>query len=350
MADAAASRRVIVFGSLPPEGTDLDLLVRAPEQQAIRAALGNAGFAGNGSRLVRFAGGSGFEVELAAPAELGLGADETKALFEQAEALPGYQSLSIPASRDRHQLARAKSSGPRLRRLARRWRRPPVIALSGIDGSGKSSQAEALAAALRDLGFAVEVVWMPLASNAWLRRLAVPMTSALARWRGFRPTATDPALSQGRAPNPGSVLRRRSRAANYAWAVLVAFANGISHRSQVERRRLTGGVVIFDRYVLDSAARLRFFYGESRPLRLPRALIRLLSPRPRAAFFLEIPADASIARKADGWTPAELEAQARLYREELPGSDAILLDGRRPPENLAAEIAARTWRVLRPSG
>jgi thymidylate kinase len=98
--------------------------------------------------------------------------------------------------------------------------------------------------------------------------------------------------------------------------------------------------------VLDSFVRLRFLYGEQRRFRAQRALITLLSPRPKAAFLLDIDAEASLTRKDDKWSAEELATQVRLYREEHERAGVTRLDGRRDPDELAAEIAAQVWRRL----
>jgi len=56
--DTVVAGRVLVYGSLPPDGRDLDLLVREPEERAIGEALPEAGFvrrgtSGSGSLDVR---------------------------------------------------------------------------------------------------------------------------------------------------------------------------------------------------------------------------------------------------------------------------------------------------------
>ena len=117
-------------------------------------------------------------------------------------------------------------------------------------------------------------------------------------------------------------------------------------RAARHRHLAAGRVVIFDRYVLDSFVRLRFLYGEERRFRIQRALISLLSPRPLAAFQIDIDAETSLARKDDKWSAEELGTQVRLHREERTKLDVLVLDGRRPPEELAAEIAKEVWRRL----
>ena len=147
-------------------------------------------------------------------------------------------------------------------------------------------------------------------------------------------------------PNSGSDLRERNRAVNAAWATLVAVANGVAHARLAAGHAAAGRIVIFDRYVLDSVVRLRFLYGERSRYRLQRTLVRLLSPRPLASFFLDVSAETSLMRKDDRWAPDELATQVRLYREEHGRAGALRLDGTRAPEDLSAEIAQTVWRRL----
>src|SRR4051812_42000085 len=62
--DAAASGRVIVLGSLPPAGRDLDLLARSPERERIERALDAAGLARKGSDFALFRACRAYGVEL----------------------------------------------------------------------------------------------------------------------------------------------------------------------------------------------------------------------------------------------------------------------------------------------
>jgi thymidylate kinase len=395
VADAAARRRVLVVGSPPPRGRDLDLLVRPQEEDAVARALAAAGYRRRGSTWARFADGTADVVDLIPAAEWGAG----DAVFAEATPLAGFARLAVPAphhelviaatrflgpsgrlpagrarrlqagpARDPEAWRRARAQGPgpaldrleaclrdRPRRdlrdtagaLARRLRRPggAVVALSGLDGSGKSTQARALADALHRLGYEPVIQWAPLAGDPWLDALARPVKRVLGVVPELRPPPDDVAGPRGIVPNPGSELRRRSRVVAWAWVTLVALGNGGEHARRAAPR-LAGRVVVFDRYELDSRVRLRLFYGDDRPLRLQRTIIRALSPRPAAAFLLAIDARVSQARKDDKWSAEELERQARLYREERAALGVAELDGTRPADELAAEIAERVWQVL----
>jgi len=426
--DAAVRESALVYGSLPPAGRDLDLLVRATELARLRDALLAGGLAERGRQLVRFGCGAAYGVELEPAEAWRLPAAELQELFDRSLPLSGFVHLRQPAphhrllilafivlgDKRRPQLSQGRreriaaavaeeprawelageragawgdpaalarlreayenrvgalrhsSAAPARRHRLRRPRRGALVALSGIDGAGKSFQAQALGAALRDLGYESEVVWLPLGQNRSLDRIARPVKRLLGR-RATRLAgggAGEPGPGGGAGeigsgggagePGPGggsslgALVRERSPAVNAAWAVVVALANALTHLRHSAPHLAAGRVVIFDRYVLDSIVRLHFSYGRDRPFTLQRRLIGLLSPRPLCAFFLDIAPETSLARKQDRWRAEELRAHVELYRRELPRSGVRRLDGERPACELAAEIAEAVWRALPP--
>lgn len=399
--DSVVSRRVLVFGSLPPAGRDVDLLARVPEAEAARRALDAGGFLAGPGGWVRFGHCSAMMVEVVPAADWNLPDDELEALFAEAVPLPGFLHLVEPAAH--HQLlilARKLDGGglltPKRRRraeqaaqgnpgawaearggalawsaedalarleqalrqdrapssprslTARRPHRPRLVSLSGIDGAGKSSQARALKHALEQLGYEAEIVWTPIAQNAWTDRLAAGIRHLLLRIPSLAPDETlrDPELERETMAGPGTMLRERSNLSTEAWTGLLALANGLSHARAALSHSGSGRVIIFDRYVLDSAVRLRVMYGESRPFRWQNRLIRLLSPPPLFSAFLDVAPETALARKQDRWTSEGLSAHARLYREQHAAFATVRIDGQAPVEEVCAQIAERVWRRL----
>jgi thymidylate kinase len=374
--DAAAAGRVLVFGSPPPGGGDLDLLARPAEEAAVVAVLRAEGFVARGRQWASFRTTPPAAVELVPAAAWRLPGPALAALFDDAVPLPGFARLVTPAPHhvvllsarrlvgsggrlpdkararlddalaadpsawaraealapawrataamaaldafrrgDRPPLARARLE--RLRRpVSRRPRRRTIVALSGLDGSGKSSQATDLREALEALGVDAVVVWPP-AKNV-LFRAPQPAKAALRRLLGVAGTglpATAAALAQVLA------LRRHLRGT-------------------------AGKVVIFDRAVLDAVVYVRQRWADGRPLPFQSWLVRALSPRPDRAYLLEIAPETAFARKQD-YPLDNLRQRAALYHQLADRLGVRRLDAGRPRRELFEQIAADVWQVGR---
>jgi thymidylate kinase len=395
--DAAASGRVLVLGSLPPTGRDLDLLARSPERDRIERALCAAGLLRKGSDFALFRACSAYGVELFA-AEQFLPQAALDDLFAQALPLRGFGALARPAPahallilarlvvddgrlqpkrgsrlerilvEDPQAWERAREAAPswhatralalleraavtgkpvplaeRLRALGPRALPLPrhglLVALSGIDGAGKSSQARWLAESLTALGVDVEVVWNDLLGNRALNLLGAPPKALLrlAGRRSERMARYDDAPPSSDAPT--------ASAARGIWSTIVTLANAVEQRIMATRSVGRDRVIVFDRSPLDLAVRMQVLYRAN--VEMQRRLVKLAAPRPDLAFLLDIPAEVSLARKSDIWLPSQLMEQTTLYRALAPRFGVQRLDGQRPPEEIAAEIAREAWLALR---
>lgn len=419
LVDAALDGPAIVFGSLPPTGRDLDLVVRASELEDVSRRLENAGFSRFGASLVRFREGTAYEVEIVAFETWRLSTAAVEDLLAYALPVQGYTHLLRPSPH--HSLlvfARRLAGGMTLddrkgvrisallaedsaawekasmvaslwgvaaplSALQNAWRGDPtassaglargsirrarrtrfrrrgaVVSLSGLDGSGKSTQAAHLRNALISLGFEAETEWTRLACDPVVRRVG-PFVKRLVGYLPFKavpPLVDDDDDPEGHLrsypdgepppPDAGSLLRQRSRLVNYAWACVVAWANATSHRRTARKHRRAGTVLICDRFVLDSRVQLAFRYGAT-GLRLQKGLIRWLSPKPLRSFFLDVKATTARSRKPEQYTTRELEQLRALYLREVDSVGAMLVDGERSEMEIAALIAQTVWQTLK---
>ena len=431
--DRLVDSPVLVFGSPPPAGRDLDLLARPAELDVISEWLRRQGFVERSGEWVRFRDCGVESLDLVPVAAWGLsGEDAVEQLFADARPIPGFEHLFRPApwhlllalarrtvegdgrlaakhrsridaavAEDAGAWEAARSAAPawhaqralaalkrayetyarvslaergaalaewpyavgrtparaRVRGLleaqrGRRRKRGQLISFSGLDGAGKSSQAEALQAGLERLGWEASIQWTRLEwttlwENPWLGRLGLPARAALGALEGVRGRRAAAAGSAAvAAPLTPQEIRRRSDVVANVWATVIALAHASAQRRETRPYLRRGAVVICDRYTLDSAAHLRFRYGEQRPFRLQIRLVERLSPRPLRAYFLDIPGESAYARKAEQYSLDDLTRQARLYRDEAERLGVRTLDGERPREELCAEIAEDVWRAL----
>jgi thymidylate kinase len=407
LVDQVLPSRALLYGSLPPDGRDLDLLIRPSEEAAVEAALTAAGFLRRGAMWARFAHCGVDLVELTSATAWSLPPAELDALFAKARQLDGLSRLVRPAphhtllilarrvaregrgldAQRGARLARALQEDPQaweearacapawgaegaLRNLekaeahaperpARRHDRPPpsssrgvVIALSGLDGAGKSTQALALRETLERLGYEATIAWTRIMWDEALWRVALPVKAKLARSLNALSAVRSGARSRSRVPldtgtgeaaDPVKSIREGSALLTHVWTMVIALVNAVEERRLTRPHLRRGRIVICDRYTLDSIVALRFSYGPERRFRAQRALIAALSPTPRRAYLLDVPAEVAYARKEEVGVDS-LDRQRRLYREEHVDVGVRLLDGERPTEDLCAEIALDVWQ------
>jgi thymidylate kinase len=433
--DDVVSGDLLVIGSPPPEGRDLDLVARSEQHAQLAVWLASFGFANERDEWVRFRDCTVEAIDLLPSTVFGLDETATGELFRAAHRLPQFRHLvrAAPhhrllmharwateagvlsekrraritrvleedpeawrkaestaatwrATRALATVRRAYDTGSPLTRIeraaalaeslyavgrtptrarARAWlavmptRRASgsVVSFSGLDGAGKSTQIEGLQRALELLGFEVAVQWTRLEwttlwENPWLGVLGWPARKTLAlasrMRRRDRAEAGDCGTSVPQLEP--SAVRARSNVISQVWVTIVAFAHGQAQRRETRAHLRGGKVVLCDRYTLDTAVHLRFRYGQQRNYNFQIGLVRRLSPRPLAAYLMDVPAATAHARKAEQYSLQDLERQAELYRQEHERLGVRLLDGELPREELCAEIATEVWRVLRGTG
>jgi thymidylate kinase len=392
--DSALQEKAVVIGSMPPEGRDLDLLVRPAEQTAATEILAQSGFELFRGQWFRFHDCTVEIVDLIPVDDWGLPSDERDALFAESLGFNEAGRVCRPAPHHvvliaakraggtrnlteklRDRIARALGEDPHawaeaqsragawgvtesLRRLeavyqrddrrahrrsgigalVKRPRWGAVITLSGLDGAGKSSQAASLHSTLERLGFDCVIAWIPLGNSR--------VQSALAIWgRRLLRMPAPVVSSSGRWTSSGR--RPGGRLAIEAWAMVGALTNGVALGWTSLRHLTRGRVIIFDRYRLDTAAHMRFSYDEVSRFRLQSWLMRALTPRPRRSYLLRVAPETAQNRKQLQYDRRELSSLARLYDDESRRQGVASVDGEKPREWICSTLARDVWRSLR---
>jgi hypothetical protein len=415
--DAALTDRVLVIGSLPPLGRDLDLLVRPPQHRQVVEWGAVSGFVPSQDRWATFDVDGPYVVDVERADRDRWGGRDPSVLFTDAEPLVRFRHLARPSPTAvlvlaaRSVVARRGrlNAGTRARvdavldqdpdawttaddvarqlglrgalralraahrrhadstpaRAARVFRyllgpdpvrvkaalvreslprrvRPTVVSLSGLDGSGKSTQVRRLREALAQLGVPSADRWAGFATS----RKLYGICSLLDR-RAWTPAGRREVRTQPLDPfvPPGC---RTGTMAPHLWVGLAATFNALQLWWLTLRPRGRPQVLLFDRFSPDTAVKLDYFFGHERRLDVgfERALFRLLAPRPAVGFLLAVPGEVSHARRQEHWGPRELECMAQLYEGHVPRFGLRRLDGRCPADDLHRRILRDVWRAL----
>jgi thymidylate kinase len=215
-----------------------------------------------------------------------------------------------------------------------RPRRRVVVAVSGLDGAGKSTLARRMARDLRRVGIPAMVIWTrPGMRVGWLGGLG-KMAKRL-----LRQDRSAGVQRIGRGEAAAEVASRRGLL-GWVWALMVT----LSFVRQVRKEhRRGGGVLLYDRHLLDALVTLDVVY-EGVNLVVHRSLVRRLIPRADLTLLLSVPSATALSRKPeDMFVEAVLDRQAGRYaalRTEAPALRE--LDGTRPSE----ELASAAFRML----
>ncbi len=219
-------------------------------------------------------------------------------------------------------------------------RKGAVVALSGVDCAGKSTQLELLRSALSARGQAVRVCWFRPGYGPELDALR----RQLRRARG------------GALPQPGpSAARARAfgrPGVSELWLLLACLDALLQLAIKVRYWSLRGEVVICDRYLEDALIdlELRFPAQMARAGGVVRRVLRAC-PRPDAHFLLMLDESAQLTRMAAKQEPfpdAEPVRAARRARYDAWAGavGAVVIDGAEAPR----VIHARLVEVLEAAG
>jgi thymidylate kinase len=197
-----------------------------------------------------------------------------------------------------------------------------LIALSGVDGSGKSTQACALRAAFAAGHVRARIVWTRIGDTPLLRRLH----AARKRYEQRNGTITQRPFS-------------RTGWRLVLWAI-VASADYAAWLQYVRWRLWRGDVVIADRYLCDFEVELGLrLRNEPHLAALLCRVLRALAPTPQRAYLLQIDPDLARNRATEsGVGDLDPAAMQRRYAALIDRYSLRACDASQPLDDLAAEL------------
>jgi dTMP kinase len=178
---------------------------------------------------------------------------------------------------------------------------PKIIVFTGIDGSGKTTQAQLLVEHLQKKDIVVIFVqqFAPNKITKAILKKTAPTLKKLERNASNKPYFNQKNLTY--QPFLKSLLRR--------CALTRIICTGLIHTWPMILLNIFSSIIVFDRYFYDNLIKAKWMYGISD--RLEGILIRLV-PKPFILFYLDIPPEKAWNREKEGDTTLE---QHRIKKE-----------------------------------
>lgn len=220
-------------------------------------------------------------------------------------------------------------------------RKSPVIAFTGIDGSGKTTQARLLVEDLRGRGINVDYVWC-----RWEPFILRPIIRIWKRHKKIG-NRTD---YRGLQRDKESLLR--NPVVRYLWLILFLIDYGTQILLRLRFKLLKGGVIVSDRLFYDSFIDQAINLG-NKGERLLKGFdswwMRLIFPQPDMVIYIDCPEDIAYKRKDDAPDIKYLSDRRRLYLKLTDIYNWFKIDGTLSVEAIAEDIKKLVYKKLETS-
>lgn len=193
------------------------------------------------------------------------------------------------------------------------------VCFAGIDGSGKTTQAEALIEEMKKNEIEAKYAW-----NRFEGRMLTPFTVITKKifFRG-KNAINDPADYYDTKKR---LLKNRILSVGYQYFLLFDYFFQILFRVKIPL--LVGKNIVCDRYVYDIIVDLSvdFNYSEEKAKRMLKNLLHLF-PKPDLIFLVDVPEEIAYQRKDDVPSMDYLKVRRNSYLDIGEEYDMRLLDG-----------------------
>ena len=228
---------------------------------------------------------------------------------------------------------------------------PVIIALSGVDGSGKSTQISLLQERLRAEGVTATSIWV--GGTPYITRPAVAVAKRFLRSPLTQPSQrTSMAHRSTIATSHVQYLRRanslfkRSRLLRWGWVQVSLLEHALEARVKVRRSQRRRQVIICDRYLLTSIvdAVVLTNLSQRQSFKLLNHPAFRLAPRLDWYGLIDVPAEVALKRIHDAPSPEFIRRRVPTYRALAKHTGMPIVDGTLP----AQEVADQIWLQLTP--
>jgi thymidylate kinase len=210
-----------------------------------------------------------------------------------------------------------------------------LVALSGMDGSGKSAHVHALVEAVHACGLNTHYLW----TRAGSQRGFLSLTKILSRRSTASSQSGNEGVGVGRFQRTSRLLSARWRL--IPWKIVNVVDYCVFYNLMLRVRLLKRQIVVCDRYVPDIFVDLHS-YVQERPNRIWLKLLSCFLPRPTLSILLTTPVDIALRRSSDAECMDFIQRQAEVYAQTQELLQLTVVDnGHREFREVCNELTAK---------
>ncbi len=212
-----------------------------------------------------------------------------------------------------------------------------LIAFTGIDGSGKTTQAKLLVEDMKEKGIDASYIWC-----RWEPFLLRPFIKLWKRRRMDSYGSYNELQKNKEKLLENPFLR-------YVWLFLFLIDYGFQILFRLRIKLNKEGVVISDRFFYDSLIDQAINLGqrgEGFLNSLDASWMRLIFPMPDMVIYIDCPEEIAYARKDDAPDVEYLKERRELYLKLAHRYEWIKIDGTIPVNEIANQIKDKVYKVI----
>lgn len=219
-----------------------------------------------------------------------------------------------------------------------------LIVITGIDGSGKTTQAELLVKSLKEDGREVAYVW-----SRWVPSFLRPLVKKIKKDELKQPEKASDKISALKARKQKFL---KNPIIQWLWLGAFFLDYGLQIFAKIRIRLLFNKqIIISDRIFYDSLIDQVVGLGESKDWLINSMntfWMRIVFPTPDMVFYIDCPEEIAFSRKQDSFTP-DIEyhiKRRKLYINLAEKYNWIIIDGTLPVDEIATQIESRVNKGL----